>query len=365
MKTTDEQLIQQMRSELDRLVTGANTAAGEPPPAQPDLASDGRDPGRRWVAVGIAAAAVATLVGGLVVVANRGTDGAASDTPPATSPTLPATTPETAPPPTVSAVAPVTTAPAEDGGPDTTQNVVQDPTGQRYEVIAPVLETAERGTQLCLGQWMVSATPPLCDGPELAGWSWDAVGGGNPVGTGTWSEAYVAGTWDPIAQVFTVDDARPPSAADHQRFATATTMPDFSVPCAAPAGGWPARNQEWPEEQIHTIAGYAGSWEDPTNQVVTVKFTGDLAAAETSVREYYSDNLCVVPAQHSMDELVSISNQLLSMSSIKFLWSQVYSDASGEWVEAGVITPDPDRQAAFDDQFGEGVVRLTARLKPL
>jgi hypothetical protein len=199
----------------------------------------------------------------------------------------------------------------------------------------------------------------------LAGWSWDAVNGGNPIGTGTWSEAYVVGTWDSNAQLFIVSDARPPTAADHQRLDDATPKPDFSVPCAAPAGGWPARNQEWPEEQIHTIPGYAGSWEDPTGQVVTVKFTGDLAAAEGAVRQYYSDNLCVVPAQHSMDELVTISNQLLSMSSVRYLWSQVYADATGEWVEAGVITPDPDRQAAFDQQYGVGVVRLAARLRSL
>ena len=113
------------------------------------------------------------------------------------------------------------------------------------------------------------------------------------------------------------------------------------------------------------IPGYAGSWEDPTNQVVTVKFTGDLAAAEGAVRQHYSDNLCVVAAQHSMEELVAISIQLMSISSIKFLWTQVYSDASGEWVEAGIITPDPDRQAAFDEQYGEGVVRLTPRLRAI
>ena len=113
------------------------------------------------------------------------------------------------------------------------------------------------------------------------------------------------------------------------------------------------------------IPGYAGSWDDHTNQVVTVKFTGDLATAEAAVRQYYTDNLCVVPAQHSMDELVAISNQLMSMSSVKFLWSQVYADATGEWVEAGVIVPDPERQAAFDQQYGEGVVRLTSRLQPL
>jgi hypothetical protein len=142
-------------------------------------------------------------------------------------------------------------------------------------------------------------------------------------------------------------------------------MPDFSVPCAEPAGGWPARNKEWPEEQIHMIPGYAGSWEDPTHQVVTVKFTGDLAAAEAAVRQYYDDALCVVPAQHSKDELVAIENQLMSMSSIQFMWSALYADATGEWLEMGTITPDPDRQAAFDEQYGEGVVRLTPQLRPL
>ena len=317
------------------------------------------------MAIGIAAAAIATLVGGLVVVANRDAGDATSDTPPATSPSNPSSTPETAPPTTSAAIAPVTTATSADGVPQTTQSVVQDPAGQRYEVIAPVLETAERGTQLCLGQWMVSATPPLCDGPELRGWSWDAVDGGNPVGTGTWSEAYVAGTWDPATLVFTVEEAHLPTNADHNRFAAGTPQPDNSVPCVAPAGGWPARSQEWPAEQVHALPGYAGYWEDPTHQVVTVKFTGDLTAAEAAVRQYYGDNLCVVAAQHSMDELVAISNQLLSMSSVKFLWSQVYSDATGEWVEAGVITPDPDRQAAFDQQYGEGVVRLTPRLRAI
>ncbi len=369
MKATDEELIRQLRADLDGLVGGLSNVPGNPPPPGPHDAppSDHRD--RRWVAIGIAAASVAALVGGLVVVADRDAGDATSDTSPATSPTIPATTPTTADltvpntagpdtatvtaPPTAPATAPATVAPP-----------VEQPLPE-YEVIAPVLETAERGTQLCLGQWMIAATPPLCDGPELQGWSWDAVGGGNTVTSGRWAEAYVAGVWDPATLVFTVAEARPPTDADHDRFGADTPKPDFSVPCPEPAGGWPARNQEWPAEQVHAIPGYAGSWEDPTHQVVTVKFTGDLDAAEAAVRQYYSDPLCVVPAQHSEEELVAISNQLLSMSSVKYLWSQVYSDATGEWVDAGVIVPDPDRQAAFDQQYGEGVVRLTPRLRPL
>jgi hypothetical protein len=328
MKTTDEQLIQQLRSELDELAAGVRDVAGDPPPWQPNSTGNGAGHGRRWVAVGIAAAAIATLVGGLVVVANRDAGEATSDTPP--------TTP-----------------------------VLQDPAVQRYEVIAPVLETTARGTQLCLGQWMVSETPPLCDGPELEGWSWDFVGGGNPAGTGTWSEAYVAGTWDPTTQVFTADQSRAPTDADHDRFAADASSPDNSVPCPEPAGGWPARDQEWPSEQVHAIPGFAGSWEDPTHQVVTVKFVGDLQAAEVAVREYYTDNLCLVAAQHSEQELLAIQNQLMGMSSVKWLWGMVHADATGEWVELGVITPDPDRQAAFDQQYGDGVVRLTPRLRAI
>ena len=357
---TDEQLIRQLRDELDELVGDAGNVPGTPPAPQPSDASRGDLRHRRSVAIGIAAACVAFLVGGLVVLANRDGGDATSDTPPATSPqstvavTAPVTSPATAPATAAVTTSPVTEPPVE-------------PVAAEYEVIAPVLETAERGLQLCLGQWIAASTPPLCDGPALEGWSWDAVGGGNAVTSGTWAEAeaYVAGTWDATTQVFTVTDARPPTNADHARFAADIPMPDFSVPCPEPAGGWPARNQEWPAEQIHMLPGFAGYWEDPTRQVVTVKFTGDLEAAEAAVRQYYNDALCVVPAQHSMDELVAISNQLLSMSSVKFLWSQVYADATGEWVEAGVIVPDPERQAALDEQYGPGVVRLTPRLRAL
>jgi hypothetical protein len=365
MKTTDDELIRQMRAELDELAGGARVEPGNPPEPQPGLHSQGAGHERRWVALGIAAASVAALVGGLIVVADRDAGDATSDTSPPTSPTVPATAPTTAGLTGPGTVAPDTAPPT---APPTAPATVAPPvesSAAEYDVIAPVLETAERGTQLCLGQWMIAATPPLCDGPELQGWSWDAVGGGNTVTSGTWAEAYLVGTWDPEAQVFTVIDARTPTAAEHDSFAASATQPDFSVPCPEPAGGWPARNQEWPEEQIHMIPGYAGSWEDPTHQVVTVRFTGDLEVAEAAVRQYYDGPLCVVPAQHSMDELVAISNQLMSMSSVKFLWSQVYSDATGEWVEAGVIVPDPERQAAFDEQYGEGVVRLTSRLRQL
>jgi hypothetical protein len=234
------------------------------------------------------------------------------------------------------------------------------------DTIAAVLDTAEHVPALCLGQWIIGGEmPTTCVGPVLTNWSWDLVDGEQSAGDTTWAVAYVTGTWDPSTQLFTVSEARTPTGADKARFAADTPRSDLSVPCPEPVGGWPARNQEWPEEQIHAISGYAGSWEDPTHQVVVVKFTGDLEAAETAVRQYYGDALCVLPAQHSKEELVAIENQLMSMSSTQFMWSALYADATGEWLEMGVISADPDRQAALDQEYGEGVVRLTPGLRPL
>jgi hypothetical protein len=362
MTTTDDELIRQLRAELDELVSNVPDAGPLPVAIRADDAHD-----RRWLVLPVAAATLALVVGGLVLLANRHDDERGL-TP--LSPSAPVATGSetsvgdartTAAPDTTAA--PGTSAAPETSAPVTTAPVVRPPA--EYETITPVLETSHRGVQLCLGEWTIGTTPPTCVGPNVRGWSWDAVEGEQSASGATWTEAYVAGAWDPQTQVFTVSEARPPTDADRSRFHAETPQPDFSVPCPEPAGGWPARNQEWPGEQIHMLPGYAGWWEDPTHQVVIVKFTGDLEAAEAAVRRYYNDALCVIPAQHSMDELVRISNELVSMSSTQFLWSNVYADATGEWVEAGVIVADPERQAALDEQYGPGLVRLTPRLRPI
>jgi hypothetical protein len=138
---------------------------------------------------------------------------------------------------------------------------------------------------------------------------------------------------------------------------------DLSVPCAPPDGGWPARTQEWPHAQIAALDGYAGAWLGDPGQVMTVKFTGDLVAAEAAVREHYTDALCVVGAEHSLAELSAIREQLHVMSSLQWLESWISFDASGEWISFTTIAPDPASQAAFDAQFGSGIVRLSSWLQ--
>ena len=285
-------------------------------------------------------------------------DGAAEQPPPTpveTSDDGPVTTPPTSAPPT--------TAPRPDTVPPTTPPVTV-PDDQRYEVIGTVIEESQE-PRLCFE--VMESLPPQCgDGVSLVDWSWDAVTVEIAQNDTTWvDQIYISGTYDDTAQTFMVAEARLPTDEDRERLLLSNPLPDFSVPCAAPEGGWPARTQEWPGEAIAALDGYAGAWIDEAQQVMTVKFTGDLDAAEAAVREHYTGALCVVSADHDAAELSSIQEQLHAMSSVQILWTFVHTEASGEWIEAGTIAPDPARQAAFDAEFGPGVVRLKSLLQPV
>jgi len=239
------------------------------------------------------------------------------------------------------------------------------PEDQRYEVITSVIEEAD-GPRLCFN--VLDSLPPRCGtGLVLNDWSWDDIGVEQVRNDVTWVDSiYVTGTYDEAAQAFTVDGAGIPSDADRERLMRSLPMPDLSVPCPTPSGGWPSSTGvEWPADKIAAIDGYAGSWRDEGQQVMTVKFTGDVTAAEAAVRQLYSDPLCVISAERSEAELTAIHGQLLAMSSVQLLDAWVHVDASGEWIGAHTIAPDAVRQSAFDAEFGQGVVRLEPVLHPL
>jgi hypothetical protein len=235
-----------------------------------------------------------------------------------------------------------------------------------YETMGTVIETGSTGPQLCFGT--LDSYPPQCGGGiGLAGWSWDLVDGEQRSGDTAWlDEVYLRGTFDAPAASLTVIEARTATDDDRSRLiATAGYHePDYSIPCAEPAGGWPARNAEWPGEQIAAIDGYAGAWVDSSQQVMTVKFVGDLDAARAAVRRYYSDEVCIVPAQHTESELRSTQQQLMALSSVRVLGATAVVDATGEWVEATIIAPDPALQTALDEQYGVGVVQIISMLVP-
>lgn len=284
-------------------------------------------------------------------------------TPATTAPTSPGTSLPTSTPTSPPTTTPTSTIPDSTIPTSTSSPVAPD--NQLYEVISSVIEDAN-GPKLCFV--VLESLPPQCGtGLVLNNWSWDDITVEQSQNDITWVDSiYVTGTYDADAQTFTVDTAALPTDADRERLLLSRPLPDFSVPCDPPTGGWqPGAAAEWPADAIAALDGYAGSWIDESQQVLTVKFTGDPDVAESAVREHYTGPLCVVGAEHSAAELAAIQQQLSELSSIQLLGTSTYVDASGEWVEAQTIAPDAERQAAFDAEFGRGIVRLRSILTPV
>jgi hypothetical protein len=337
----DTELARRLRADIDRVVGDAGSSV---PPLAP-VPIPNSTASHRWVAWSAAAATVALLVGGLVVLANRGSDDAVAELPPVTAL------------PSVTTLTPATTVPL----PTTTVEVIGDPI--EYEVIAAVIENGTPAPMLCFTT--LESLPPQCGGGlPLVDWSWDAIDVEQADGDVRWVDSiYVRGNID--GGSFVVHEARIPIDAERERLQGNQFTLDFSVPCPEPDGGWPARRQEWPGGEIAGIEGYAGAWVDESQQVMTVKFTGDLAVAQQQVERYYSGAVCVVAAEHTEQELLAIQQQLMSMSSVQFTSTAIYVDATGEWVQAELALPNDDVQASFDEQFGPGVVRIESRLLPV
>ena len=236
----------------------------------------------------------------------------------------------------------------------------------QYEALGTVIDTAATGPMLCFG--ILDSLPPQCGGGvPLAGWSWDLVADEQQQEGTTWLDGvWVRGGYDATTgPALTVAETRPATDDDVALFDSRHTgATDFSVPCDPPAGGWPARRAEWPEEQVATIPGYAGSWVDATQQVMTAKFTGDLESALTAVQQYYPGSVCVVSAQRTAAELTAIADSLRALSSVQVISTSAVVDAAGERVEAWLVAPNEALQRSLDEQYGAGTVRLQSYLAP-
>jgi hypothetical protein len=254
---------------------------------------------------------------------------------------------------------PSTTAP-----PATTPPLTTPAEPQIVEALYTVLDGPDHGPQLCLGGTFDSGPPGCGDPVDLVGFSWDSINDEDSAGEGvTRGTPYIKGEYDSVANTLTVIEQRPGNNDDAARIYATIHQADHSTPCEAPADGWPARTQEWPEEQIAAIDGFAGAWAE-AGHPMTVKFTGDLAAAEAAVRQYYNDAVCIVPADHSFSELTQAQTRLLEMGQ-PFLTVDVIVDATGEWVDAVTVGPHPELQAEVDAMFGPGVVRLRSLMIPV
>ncbi|NED95482.1 hypothetical protein G1H11_09165 [Phytoactinopolyspora alkaliphila] len=256
-----------------------------------------------------------------------------------------------------------------------------------YTGTGTVMETAETGPQLCLGG-VAESYPPQCGGPDISNWSWDEVDPDTyeSASGSTWGVYVVTGRYD--GETFELTEPASsamyttPPPVDHQE-------PDFSSPCEPPAGGWAVvdpekTNDDALQEALQLAAeqpDYAGAWvdqsinpaseaesdleaeeamNDPSLLVLNVQFTGDLERHEAELREVWGGALCVSEAEHTEAELRAIQDELVDIPG--FLGAGV--DTSG-----GVVTLqveiDDGLQQRLDEQYGEGIVRVTAALTPV
>lgn len=244
-----------------------------------------------------------------------------------------------------------------------------------YEASAIVLE-ADDGPQLCLGGVALSL-PPQCGDVPIAGWDWEAVEGEESSAGTTWGEFHVVGLYD--GETFTVTEV---GRFEDDELGTDTA--DFSSPCPEPTGGWVVPEPVLAtQEHADAASAYATSQPDYVTSWVThlekaqaefgpvvfnAAFTGAVADHETALRKIWEGPLCVVRREGpTANDLARIRKEVeadLVGLGLTMLWS--HGPSVEPTVEIGVVA---DRygaaQAAFDERYGPGVVRVVPALRPV
>ena len=243
------------------------------------------------------------------------------------------------------------------------------------------------GAELCLGG-VATSLPPQCGGPPLPHWDWAALDGGFEEQSGTrWGEFVVIGAFDGSrstpSEVVPAARRRPlPDPAEEDSFrrrhapspkAAGSSMPsdddrDRDGPrvqrCEEPVRptGDPGSTRS-----INPVADEEPSgieWEiamsDPSNTIVNVAVTDDLAGAEAAIRDVWGGPLCVSEAIHTDRELrrarggVLRATRLLRRRCLGTTTSSAY-----------VLHDDGSIQAWVDQEYGEGVVAVSSALVPI
>jgi len=255
-----------------------------------------------------------------------------------------------------------------------------DPAVTLYEVTTTVLEAPGSGPMLCLGAVALSL-PPQCGDVPVAGWSWDAVRGVEEAGGVRWGAFHVVGTYD--GETFTLVEAGParpdePGLDDDR----------FEPPCPEPEGGWVAAEPgSGSQDDVGPAQGYAtrqpdyaaswvyhlgapaeGEYEEDLPVVYVAVFTGDAARHEAEIRTRWAGPLCVVEQDvPSVAEAGRIRAE--AEASLEGLGLRMLSSWEGELglaAEIQVVTdPGGEGQAALDERFGPGLVRLLPALRPV
>jgi hypothetical protein len=249
--------------------------------------------------------------------------------------------------------------------------------GPLYEADGTVLDDPTGGPRLCLGIALTSL-PPRCGSIPLAGWDWRTVAGERTVAGTTLGDYHVVGTYD--GESFAVVDVGP---SDHEESAFEGES-DFSSPCPEPPGGWVVRDPDHASQEDDGPAvayaraqpDYVSFWVthlDPAQLefspvIVNVVFTGGAERHEAEIRKVWNGPLCVVerdvPTARELGRLRKEVEAGLDDLGLEMLWSS--GPDVEPVIEIGVVVDAEGRaQAALDERYGAGVVRLFPALAPV
>lgn len=246
---------------------------------------------------------------------------------------------------------------------------------QEYFGFGTVLENKSHGPQLCLGGVMQSL-PVQCGGPDVPNWDWERTPPQTSIGESKDGAYVVHGTF--VDGDFTLT-RRPVVQDDFKGELPGGDEPerDFRTPCPEPAEGWfpkdrptldefavdraapfaaklPGYSELWLDQQFNE-----GTENDPNKLILNVRVTKDVKGAETAMRMVWKGALCVSTAHHTEAELSRVQNETFGMSKGLMLGSS----SGDDHVDVRVIVDEGGRlQKAFDDTYGEGLVRVTSAL---
>lgn len=267
----------------------------------------------------------------------------------------------------------------EPGDPVTSPTAVPAADGPVQTTYAVTVLDDGGGAELCVGG-VAESLPPQCGGPPITNWDWaDHAGDFEDVSGTRWGDFHLVGTFDgerfTASEVTPADEFDAPEPPDDPPLGTPcddvevvdpgrTSMADFNAASGA-ANRLAGHGMTWvdtsgdprtPEEIDQEMA---DGNDDVSSWVLNVSVTEDLDAAEAALREHWGGGLCVSEAPYTQAELRDIQrevNELPGMTS---------SGADGDHVFLGVVYDDGSLQAWLDEEYGEGLVRVSSALVPV
>lgn len=235
----------------------------------------------------------------------------------------------------------------------------------QYEVTAPVLLGPGKLAEIC--PVVAQSLPPQCAGSGIGITNWTMVQGGADPAGGLY---YLVGTYD--GGRFTLTRAATPTSGPATPVQESLVRP--AAGCTVPTEGRSVASTSLAQYQRLVAASqqspdFAGMWIDqqgtafdPTRDVETVAFTGDVAAHRATLSALWPGPLCVVVRPRSIAQLHSIADELIKdPGGLQLMSTGIDQERDAVDVVAAVMSSSDVK--ALDTRFGAGAVRATGWLQ--